>query len=452
MKISDTHMVYNLMQLELYINGRWKTAADIAFGDNGAVTISYLPHYLMDKTIAFDSRAEQAVSVNAPVSPIETRYKRWPGLFDDLLPVGKARDWWLQELGIQHLPYAEQQPLLLANAVIAPVGNVRVKQAYEQSPKTNEQHYFSIAEVGALEYEFLEFASNRGAAIGGATGAHGVAPKLLLQLDEQKRVSIDADFAGKPNIATPYLVKFARNNRSQRDNQILQAEYSFYRVLHQLLGDSTIATMDPDRILLHSDPSTQQNSLWLPRFDVYEEQGTLHRMGMESIYSILDVSVGASCNHFAVIDNLLQRIQPMLAVNTADFVKDYVVRDFLNMVFGNSDNHGRNISFLKHNGRLFLAPIYDFAPMKADPEFIKRTFTWGAPFEHVGTVHYPSIAEKLAKYVEPNDLLGTLSQLAEQLVNVQALLEANDCPQEMITFPSLGFASVEQRMREYGVL
>ncbi len=441
-----------MIQLELYTNGHWLTAADIEFGNHGEVTLRYLPEYFTDKAIAYDSRAEQALSVNAPVSAIETRYKRWPGLFDDLLPVGKARDWWLQRLGIQNLSYAEQQPLLLAHAVIAPVGNIRVKQAFEQSPTTAAQHFFTIAEVGALEYDFLEFASNRGAAVGGATGAHGVAPKLLLQLDDQQRVSIDADFAGNAKIATPYLVKFARNNRSERDNQIVQAEYSFYRTLHQLLGTSGIETMNPAHMLLYTDPATRQSSLWLPRFDVYEQQGTLQRLGMESIYSILDVSAGAQCNHFAVIDSVLERLQGLLAISTADFVKQYVVRDFLNMVFGNSDNHGRNISFLKRNGQLYLAPIYDFAPMKADLEFISRSFTWGQPYENAGSVNYPLIATKLARHIAPEELLSTLTELAEQLRDLPDLLEANGCPVEIIAIPALALWSVEQRMRDYGVL
>lgn len=49
----------------------------------------------------------------------------------------------------------------------------------------------------SLQYNFLEYANEQGATVGGATGAGGVAPKLLLMLVKDK-VYIDGDFAGKP--------------------------------------------------------------------------------------------------------------------------------------------------------------------------------------------------------------------------------------------------------------
>ncbi|MGK3141618.1 HipA domain-containing protein [Pantoea sp. C2G6] len=48
----------------------------------------------------------------------------------------------------------------------------------------------------------------------------------------------------------------------------------------------------------------------------------------------------------------------------------------LNIQFGNSDNHGRNSAILKKDSGMWLAPIYDFAPMKADPEGVVRTTQW----------------------------------------------------------------------------
>lgn len=440
------------MHLEVYTNGRWRTAAQIELGPATAVTIRYLPEYFLDRAIQYDSRAEQAVSVNAPVSPIETSYRRWPALFDDLLPAGKARDWWLRRLGIQHLPAAEQQTHLLAHAVIAPVGNLRIKEAFAELPTVNNHQRFSMAEVTALEYEFLEFASNRGATVGGATGAHGVAPKLLLQLDDQESVLIDADFAGKPSVATPYLVKFARNTRSERDNNILRAEYSYYQVLHELFKSSAISTMNAEHIKLVTDPATQQSSLWLPRFDVYQEHGIVHRMGMESIYSILDISAGANCNHFAVIEALKERIEPLLMIPFSTWVTDYVIRDFLNVMFGNTDNHGRNISFLKKNGQLQLAPIYDFAPMKADPEFINRTFTWGQPFESGDQINYALIAQQLSDHVNADQLMAALANMAKQLCDLPQRLEHYNCPREIIEFNPLGFARIKQRLQNCGVM
>lgn len=63
-------------------------------------------------------------------------------------------------------------------------------------------------------------------------------------------------------------------------------------------------------------------------------------------------------------------------MTAADFAKQYVARYLLNLVFGNADNYGRNISFLKIDGDIRLASIYDFAPMKAYPEIVIRLFKW----------------------------------------------------------------------------
>ncbi len=92
-------------------------------------------------------------------------------------------------------------------------------------------------------------------------------------------------------------------------------------------------------------------------------------------------------------------------MSSAEFVKQYVARDFLNLIFGNSDNHGRNISFLKYEADITFAPIYDFAPMRADPEVITRTFKWGRECEHAGDVKFDLIAKELESYCEPNELI-----------------------------------------------
>jgi serine/threonine-protein kinase HipA len=439
------------MHIQIFANGKWYTAAKINFKPTGTIGLSYLPEYLASRQVPYDSRAEFAVTVNAPVSAIESEYSRWPALFDDLLPVGKARTWWINHLGIQHLESEQINRLLLEHAVLAPIGNVRIKEAFENFPP-QQTLKFEIATVAALEYDFLEFASNQGATVGGATGAHGVAPKLLLNIDNAGKVLIDPDFAGHPKQAQPYLVKFARNNRSVTDNNILKAEYAYYNVLSNLLRGSSIPTMNAKQIMLHVDPTSHQASLWLPRFDVVEADGVLHRVGIESIYSILDVSAGASCNHFNVISELLNRLDGLLTMNQEQFVTEYVIRDMLNVIFGNSDNHGRNISFIKRNGAVMYAPIYDFAPMKADPEVVTRLFKWGAPYEVGASINYPAIAHQLEQYITPQKLISELSALAVKLLNLPVQLEAAGCPEEIMQMPVMGFNYIEQRLISMGLL
>jgi serine/threonine-protein kinase HipA len=41
---------------------------------------------------------------------------------------------------------------------------------------------------------------------------------------------------------------------------------------------------------------------------------------------------------------------------------------------------------IKQNNQISLAPIYNFALMKADPERVTRTFTWGDGIERGGSM------------------------------------------------------------------
>ena len=78
-----------------------------------------------------------------------------------------------------------------------------------------------------------------GAASGGATGAGGEAPKLLLRQNRNQEVWIDT-FQDDPYCLDDfYLVKFPRNNRSAIDQDILRAEYHYYQELNAL-GIDTI--------------------------------------------------------------------------------------------------------------------------------------------------------------------------------------------------------------------
>src|SRR5690606_40623965 len=115
-------------------------------------------------------------------------------------------------------------------------------------------------------------------------------------------------------------------------------------------------------------------------------------------------------------DLLWQRLDGVFNQTCEAFVTEYVIRDLLNLVFGNSDNHGRNMSFIKDNGQIRFAPIYDFAPMKADPEQVTRLFRWGQGCELAGEVNFRLVSEQLAAYVAPATLLACLQQWAEKLL------------------------------------
>lgn len=96
-------------------------------------------------------------------------------------------------------------------------------------------------------------------------------------------------------------------------------------------------------------------SLWLPRFDVAMINGQLTRYGLESVYSVLNKAPGSYLDQAATLRSILNVLEQQYRVieqgNEFDrqaFVIEWVKRDLLNIVFGNSDNHGRNTALLKN--------------------------------------------------------------------------------------------------------
>jgi serine/threonine-protein kinase HipA len=230
--------------LQLFNRGKWWDAAELRFGGdkmNSHVTLSYLPDYIRH-VLSYERKDCWACSVNAPVTIVPIDYPSWPALLDDLLPAGESRTWWLNYLNVSRSSEFQQNYALLTKACMAPIGNLRIKEAAEQIGYDTARR-FSIDSVVELQHDFLEYANEHGSAVGGATGAGGVAPKLLLMVDDNQ-VYIDGDFAGNPLSAAPYLTKFARNTRSPRDNNVLRAEGVFYQALAEILADTDVETID----------------------------------------------------------------------------------------------------------------------------------------------------------------------------------------------------------------
>ena len=174
---------------------------------------------------------------------------------------------------------------------------------------------------------------------------------------------------------------------------------------------------------------------------------------IESVYSILNKSAGSHLNHFAVIDQmcgLLSKIDSQF--NTQQFVCEWLQRDLLNIIFGNSDNHGRNTSFLKASNQIFLAPIYDFAPMKADPEQVISSTTWGSPYEEGGEYRWDKITKQLAPWCEPEIAMMVLKQLAVQLLGLKDRLITRGVSEQIMTMPVLGFDFIEVKLKRWGLI
>jgi serine/threonine-protein kinase HipA len=134
------------------------------------------------------------------------------------------------------------------------------------------------------------------------------------------------------------------------------------------------------------------------------------------------------------------------------FVLDWVKRDLLNIAFGNSDNHGRNTALLKRPEGIWLAPIYDFAPMKADPEGVTRTTQWGPPLEIGGNYNWAAIADSLSDLVAPERAMDELRKLAAGLEGLDERLAARGVPARILNMPAVGLRTLDTRLKRWGLL
>lgn len=397
-----------------------------------------------------DRNDEHACSLALPVYlMVEHRSPHWFRFLDDIVPSGAARRYWINQLGLQDASRGIQDTELLSRGTIAPVGNLRIKESLPSRVEgsTLESKRFTIKDVVDRDTDFLEYAQQMGAISGGATGAGGEAPKLLLRCSSGDEVWIDTYQDSFQNVDKHYLVKFPRNQRSNDDCDILRAEFHFYKEL-TAMGMSTIDVTD---MSLHE--GTQYPSLWLPRFDVHWQDGSWQKLGMESVFSVLNKPAGSYLNHFDVLTELCALLSDRDSeFDTESFVCEWLNRDLLNIAFGNSDNHGRNTALLKNTNGISLSPIYDFAPMKADPEGVVRTTTWGTPYEEGGELRWMQIAEKLENLCPIEKSMEALKSTASKLVGLHDRLAEHGVPSRILAFPTIGFEYLEQKLTRWELL
>ncbi|MGE6761078.1 type II toxin-antitoxin system HipA family toxin [Corallococcus interemptor] len=426
------------LHLQVLIEGSWQRAAQLEFspvteGRRGGCVFEYEHDYLFRWIAAPPPLA--AASLSLPVEFGPKVWRRWPAFLDDIRPMGNARGWWLRRLSLPDAAASDFE--ILRRGTIAPVGNLRIEEAVPE--KIEFPRRFPRQAVIDREHAFIEYAASAGAQVGGATGAGGESPKLLLRCDDTEQVWIDV---WQDDFTCPdrhYLVKFARS-RNERDRNILRSEYVYYKALAAL----GIETIPQDGLALHEGPSGP--SLWLPRFDVERRGGVEIRYGLESIYSLLGAEPGSFQKHQAAL-SALAKVIPKEDWPTVRL--EYLKRDLLNLVFGNSDNHCRNIAVLKTDRTVRLAPVFDFAPMKMDLEGITRSTTWEG-CESGGEVNW----EKLLRSFGPDEasLREGLHGLALRLRELPELLKDLGLPEETLNFAGLDLRGTEKRLFAWGLL
>ncbi len=441
--------MYNLT-LQLYLQGQWRDAMRLSFeqpesGQDSPCSFSYEQAYLLDQLSQLERRTAQSVSATIPLSWELHRTRQWPAFLLDIVPSGAARRFLLARMAVPEGETVQADLQLLSRCTPAPIGHLRIKESVDALVSAPSMG-FTREEVIARDTRFLEYAYEQGAAIGGATGAGGEAPKLLLAEDRNGLLHPDATLADD-QVVQHWFVKFPRNKANQTDRIVLRSEYCFYQALNRL-GIDTISSSGLSLEEAHKP------SLWMKRFDRQVVEGVVIRQAVESIYSLAGiVRPGSYMSHVDAVAALndawtgagqADEIQPLIS--------DYLRRDLINQILGNSDNHGRNTSILRDEQRLRLAPIYDLAPMVMDDDGVTRTTKWPNEIERAGEVDWLAACQSLATWAAPEQLFETLRGDAQTLRALPEVLRDLALPEQTLNHPRIALNRLDATLKKWGLL
>ncbi len=353
----------SILNLEIHDGFQWRRLGFVTLLENESLGLNAKTEFVFDFDHAerFVERSDLfAPSCLVPVSFEPKTFDGWPPFLLDLFPQGAALKYVVDHYRIADRP--ENYWRILKKARLNPPGNVRVVVEDEESPKENspDAHMgFSRSEVVDKGPNFLEHMVRCGAPVTGTTGAGGAAPKFLLREDYSGRFHADGALSDEKT-KSPWLVKFPRG-RSLDDRDILRSE----KILMEIASE--LGFTSPKSV------SWENNCLFVSRFDRLIGDKTVVYLGLESFYSLVGhCDFGSRLQH----ETYLRALARFGTEPKRDCI-EYVLRDFFNVMVGNTDNHGRNSSVLKGDGWVRLAPIYDIAPMKFDPEGLVRSTRWG---------------------------------------------------------------------------
>lgn len=372
------------LELEIFVDSAWLRVAEIHCAEQNKgylsqMTLAYFEDYVEKHLLINDYRA---LSCRYPINYTFHRENTWAPFLLDIMPSGAARRYWLAKLELPNNANSDWE-LLSQGSTNAP-GNIRVKSRLEQFQfSENIKHNgFNTSEIIEKNENFINYALECGAPVTGSSGAHGDAPKFLLTQDYHDMWHADGALADK-DAKKHWIVKFPRG-RHESDKKILRNEAE-YMLLAKLLG-----------LNVNELPHFKEDLLFIPRFDRIvvknERTNIVKRLGLESLCSACGVS---EFGHIFKLEDICRAIFNY-STNAFEDILEFVFRDVLNFICGNTDNHARNSSLLKHtDSQIRLSPLYDFSPMYLDREGIVRLNKW-KNFERNGTILINEIEEWLS--------------------------------------------------------
>lgn len=346
--------------LESFVNNQWEEMGEIHFDEPlkstfGTTKFIYNMEYYFKYAEHDGLKGFFSASTKLPLSLTDSNKKHWPSFLLDLMPQGHARSLVCKREGI--IDNEGNNFLILKYGSGNPIGNLRIQNNKLNLFSQQKDLGFSIDDLIEKNENFLEHAEKLGAIVSGASGAQGVAPKFLINKGHDQRWYCDGALEDG-QIEQSFIIKYPKGS-SKEDKLILAAEKKYIGIA-QHLGLNVFSPL-----------GFKENTLFIPRFD--RDYKTGHRLGVESLSS--------SYGHFQFGKReYLENYLDVICNNSSkahDDMLEFVTRDFLNIVMGNTDNHGRNFALIKSSStRIRLSPLYDFAPTVMDPEMIPRASKW----------------------------------------------------------------------------
>lgn len=350
--------------IQIFIEDRWRDAAavdltgDQARGIAAATYLAYSPGYALEY---YERNDAAALSAYMPVSIVGQPLDTWPPFLADLLPQGYGRIELLRQLNRSETAGREADWELLCAGAGNPIGNVRVKEAYEWVMERSgcTVRGFTQEEVAARADDFNEYLAQHGLFLAGSSGVQGEWPKILLTRAHDGLFYLDHTLKDE-DAAEHFLVKFGRGPDPHLA-EILRLEEPYMNLARHL----GLSVYKP----LH----LAGRALFIPRFDRAVKDGQVIRYGQESTSSFCgSTGFGSAPTHNEMCRRLAQ-----VATDPVAELAEYVRRDMVNVALGNKDNHGRNTAIQRRqDGTIGLAPLFDFAPMWLHPDGIARKMRW----------------------------------------------------------------------------
>ncbi|MDT0199340.1 MULTISPECIES: HipA domain-containing protein [unclassified Acinetobacter] len=396
--------------LQIYQEDEWLDCAIVEIvgqqqtGWQAATRTSYLFEYAISYMDLSDGHA---LAYHLPVNVQNTLQSTWPAFLMDLLPQGYGRKELLRQLNFSENTQEQADWALLKAGAGNPIGNLRVKEAYEwlqgQFP-VQQNHGFSLDQVVERQEKFIESLASYGLFIAGSSGIQGEWPKLLLTQGHDDLFYLDHTLTDH-QVKQHWLVKFSRGSDQNLD-KILMHE-ALYMKIAQYLG-----------LRVHQELELHGKTLFIPRFDRKVIDGKVERIAQESIASLGGkAGFGVRMTHNQICSLLMQ-----CCTEPKQEIFEYLKRDLANVALGNKDNHTRNTAIQRfNNGIIRLTPLFDFAPMWLHPDGIARTTRWERD-DHGGMPIWHSVIEQIAEstMIDPKEIKAVL---IEQLPLYQGLLE-----------------------------